>query len=355
MQSLRRKRLTRSERDVARAAGLVYVHDTQPGIQRRRAGRHFYYLAPDGARVRDQRCLARIRALAVPPAYEDVWICNDARGHLQATGRDARARKQYRYHALWREVRDQNKFADLLTFGRALPELRRCLTRDLKRPGLPKEKVLAVIVRLLEQTMSRVGNAEYARSNGSFGLTTLRCRHVRFDRAGSATLTFRGKGGLTHELHVEDRRLSQLLHRCRDLPGQELFQFVDTDGARHSVDSGMVNGYLHEALGGAFTAKTFRTWGATILALRSFAAIAPPPRPNTRHARRVQNRVAAEVARVLGNTPAVCKKSYIHPAVFEAWQRGALVELGALRDRRKLEAAALAILRRDLARCSRGR
>lgn len=347
MLTLKRKRLTRNERDAARLAGLVYVSDLEPGIRRKRAGKGFVYVHPTGTRIVDATELQRIRSLAVPPAYVDVWICGNPRGHIQATGRDARGRKQYRYHPLWREERDRNKFSQLLAFGERLPALRRRLARDLALPGLPREKVLAVVVSLLGQTMSRVGNIEYARSNGSYGLTTLQDKHAAFLKDGRALLKYRGKHGILRELVVTDTRLAKLLRNCRDVPGQHLFQYLDDEGRRQPVDSGMVNAYLHEAMGQSFTAKNFRTWGATVLALGSFAATAVPDRGGERaHARAIQE-VICQVARTLGNTPTVCRKSYVHPAVIDAWRGGWLgVEPNVGSFPRKLEAAALDLVRR---------
>lgn len=347
LSTLRRKRLTRSERDAAKTAGLIYVTDLDPGIRRKRAGKSFTYVNDAGTRIKDENELRRIRSLAIPPAYEDVWICTNPRGHMQATGRDARRRKQYRYHPLWREERDKNKFSQLLEFGRRLPALRRRLARDLALPGLPREKVLAVVVTLLGQTMGRVGNMEYARTNKSYGLTTLQDKHAAFLRDGRALLKFRGKHGIQRELTIDDARLVKLLRKCRDVPGQHLFQYLDDAGHRQPVDSGMVNAYLHEAMGDSFTAKNFRTWGATLLALGSFAATPLPERGGDRaHARTIVG-VVKEVASVLGNTPTVCRQSYIHPAVIDAWRGGWLeVDAKVASFPRKLEAAALDLVAR---------
>lgn len=333
------------EAKLARRAGLVYVLDTAPGIRRRRAGSGFTYLGIDGRRITDADELARIRSLAVPPAYTQVWICPDARGHLQATGRDARERKQYRYHARWRLRRDADKFARLVAFGEALPRLRRRLRRDLALPGLPRDKVLAVVVALLAGTLVRVGNEQYARDNRSFGLTTLRARHVDFVRGGRVSLSFKGKSGLEHAVTVDDARLARIVRRCQQLPGQQLFQYLDDDGGRQGIDSGMVNAYLHEAMGEGFTAKDFRTWGGT---LHAVARLAGEPVPESERAvTRVVNEVVRDVAASLRNTPAVCRASYIDPRVFEAWRDGRLHRYAGAgaRGARQLEALALRVLR----------
>jgi DNA topoisomerase IB len=332
--------------------GLVYVTDDARGIRRvrqdvrKKKGRkpappRFQYFGPTGRRIRDARTLARIARLAIPPAYEDVWICTNPRGHLQATGRDARGRKQYRYHADWRESRDDHKHSRMLSFGRSLGRLRAALRRDLKLPGLPREKVLALVVKLLDSTQVRVGNTEYARSNGSFGLTTLQDRHARFPGRGRALLHFRGKGGAEHDVLIEDPRLATLVRRCQELPGQALFQYLDDDGRRRSIDSGQVNRYLRQRMGGEFTAKDFRTWHATLHALRLLGRLPPPKRRSDRALRQCINAVVKDVASGLRNTPAVCRKSYINPAVFVAWQGGELRRRAA---RGKSPAAALLTL-----------
>jgi len=334
----------------ARASGLTYVSDTEPGIRRKRRGAHFHYLAPNGRPVKAARTLERIRRLAIPPAYTDVWICQEPRGHLQATGRDARQRKQYRYHPAWRETRDNGKFARMIEFGAQLPRLRRRLKQDLALPGLPKNKVLAVIVTLLDETLLRVGNEEYARSNQSYGLTTLRARHVKFLRDGRAFFCFKGKSGRTQELVLDDRRLTRIIRHCQQLPGQQLFQYVDDEGRRQPIDSGMVNDYLREVMGGngeGFTAKDFRTWGATVRAIAFLSCHEAGERVSTRAFNHCVASTAKHVAQALGNTPAVCRKSYINPVVFEAWRAqalGRLVPRGPLAPRR-LEKLALALLR----------
>jgi DNA topoisomerase IB len=310
--------------------GLRYVSDAARGIRRRRlSGRkakvpRFEYIGPAGRRISDARTLARIAKLAIPPAYEDVWICPDPRGHLQATGRDARGRKQYRYHPVFRSARDDHKHSRMYDFGKALDRLRAAVRRDLGRPGLPRDKVLALVVKLLDATQLRVGNEEYARSNGSFGLTTLRDRHARFPRRGQALLHFRGKGGTEHEVPVEDARLASLVRRCQELPGQALFQYLDENGSRRAVDSGQVNDYLRERMGGEFTAKDFRTWHATLHALTLLAKVPLPEKRSEAALRRCMNAVVKDVAAGLRNTPAVCRKAYINPAVFIAWQNGKL-------------------------------
>ncbi len=314
-------------REVARDAGLRYSSDDRAGIRRRRAGRGFTYLDAEGRRVTDPATLARIRALAIPPAWTDVWICPSPIGHVQATGRDARGRKQHRYHARWHEKRDESKFDRMIAFAGALGQIRERCDADLAKPGLPREKVLATVVRLLELTLIRVGNDEYARLNRSFGLTTLRDRHARIS-GSRVRFRFRGKGGREHEVGVRDRRLATVIRRCQELPGQELFQYVDEDGEVRDVTSDDVNDYLREIAGGDFTAKDFRTWAGTVLAYRALRALQPADTPTAAR----KNVVAAirETAGRLGNTPAVARRSYVHPAVLEAYMdgrvAGALVE-----------------------------
>ena len=305
-------------------AGLRYVSCKEPGIRRMRAGRGFYYLTPENRRLTSANELKRIVSLAVPPAYEDVWICVNPRGHLQATGQDARGRKQYRYHAHWRQVRDSAKFDRMIAFGDALPKLRRKLNRDLALPGLPREKVLAAVAALLDVTRARIGNAEYARTNKSFGLTTLRNRHVTFVRDGRAVLNFRGKGGVQHEIPIDDKRIVRIVQRCQELPGQHLFQYVADDASRCPVDSGQVNDYLREAMGDDFTAKDFRTWGATLRALVLLARTPRDPEASESALKSAIGGVVRQVASELRNTPAVCRKSYINPVVFHGWRSGAI-------------------------------
>jgi DNA topoisomerase-1 len=304
----------------ARAAGLRYVSDQSPGLTRKRAGRGFIYLDAEGKRVRDREVLRRIKALAIPPAWEEVWICPIANGHLQATGRDAKGRKQYRYHARWRAVRDETKFERLAAFGQALPLIRECTERDLNLPGLCREKVLATVVRLLETTLIRVGNEEYARTNGSFGLTTLRDRHVNISGA-KLRFQFRGKSGVSHAIDLNDRRLAKIVRDCRDLPGQELFQYLDNEGQPQSLGSAEVNDYLREIAGEDFTAKDFRTWAGTVLALAALRECGDFTSQTA--AKRNVVRALECVAERLGNTPAVCRKAYVHPLVVQLYLQGA--------------------------------
>ena len=332
-------------------AGLVYVSDAEPGIRRLRAGKGFRYVTPQNRPLAAHKDLRRIAALAIPPAYRNVWITLQTRGHLQATGRDARGRKQYRYHAEWRQVRDSAKFDRMVAFGEGLARLRRILRRDLALPGLPREKVLAVIVSLLDATRVRVGNSEYARDNKSFGLTTLRDRHVKFIRDGRAILNFRGKGGVQHEILINDKRIVQIVRHCQELPGQPLFQYVSDDGQRCPIDSGQVNDYLRGAMGDDFTAKDFRTWGATLHAIILLACTPLPDPLRERACKSAILDVVREVALKLRNTPAVCRKSYINPAVFDAWRSGRIHEVfnGSLTRAapRKAEALVLEFLRTE--------
>ena len=319
----------------ARAAGLRYVDDHRPGLRRRRTGKKVkqgrrwtdvFAIEDDAGRViRDAATLERIRTLAIPPAWRDVWICPFAEGHLQATGRDARGRKQYRYHPRWREERDGTKYARMIALGHALPALRRRIAADLRRPGLPREKVLATVARLLETTFIRVGNEEYARSNKSFGLTTLKDRHVQISPT-RVRFRFRGKSGIEHEISVEDKALARIVRRCRDLPGQELFQYVDENGKPATIDSADVNDYIRAAAGDDFTAKDFRTWAGTVLAAAALGrqSVARRAGRAARPTNRDVARAIADVAARLGNTLAVCRRCYVHPAVIASYLDGAL-------------------------------
>jgi DNA topoisomerase I len=305
----------------AREAGLTYVSDEMPGIRRKRWGKGFTYLDPDGNRITDPEERARLHALAIPPAWTEVWICPDQDGHIQVTARDAKGRKQYRYHPRWREVRDEAKFYRVLAFGHALPALRQHVESDLRKRGLPREKVLATVVRLLETTMIRVGNKEYAQANGSFGLTTLRDRHVEISGA-ELQFEFRGKSGKKHRVSVKDRRLARIVKECRDVTGYHLFQYLDDDGQRQAVDSGDVNDYLREVTGQDFTAKDFRTWAGTVFA----CAMLRDCEPCESEAEAKRNIIKAidAVAEQLGNTRAISRDYYIHPRVIECFTDGTL-------------------------------
>src|SRR3954447_7500747 len=338
-------------------AGLNHVCDDQPGIRRRRAGKGFTYIGPDGRPVRDPATLQRIRSLAIPPAYRDVWICTDPLGHIQATGRDDRGRKQYRYHPRWREGRDSTKYERMLDFGKALPAIRQRIAADMGKRGLPREKVLATVVHLLENTLIRIGNATYSKENKSFGLTTLQDRHVEVD-GGKLRFQFKGKSGKVWNLQVKDRRIARIVKSCQDVPGQHLFQYLDDEGNRHGVTSQDVNDYLREISGKDFSAKDFRTWAGTVLAaiaLTEFATF------DTKAAAKRNLRSAIErVSSRLGNTPAICRKCYIHPQVLDCYLEGDLVN--QLKDRieedlhtdldalKPEEAAVLAFLHRRLTR-----
>ena len=306
-----------------KSRGLRYVMDNIKGITRRRHGKFFLFYSPRGVPIRNPAELRRIKALAVPPAWKDVWISPFSNSHLQATGRDARGRKQYRYHHSWREWRDQTKYDRLMNFGRVLPKLRRRVAKDLSLPGLPRAKVMATIVRLLETTFIRIGNDEYARQNQSFGLTTLRNKHVKVT-GSKIRFRFRGKSGILRDVDLKDRRLAQIVRRCQDLPGQELFQYMDEDGTARLVNSSDVNQYLREAAGIDLTAKDFRTWAGTVLAARALGELAPFVSKS--QAKRNVVRAVEAVARKLGNTKAVCQKCYIHPITIKAYFDGTLPE-----------------------------
>ena len=342
--------------DSAKAAGLRYVSDAKPGIQRKRCRSGFRYIGTNGRPLRDKEGLAHIKSLVIPPAWTDVWISPIPNGHLQATGRDARGRKQSLYHPRWRQVRDETKYEHMMLFGKALPIIRERVEHDLSLFGLPRPKVLATIIRLLETTYIRVGNLEYARSNKSYGLTTMRGKHVEVH--GSAiTFTFPGKSGVHHAIDLEDRRLARIVQRCQDLPGYELFQYLDADGDRHTIDSTDVNDYLREMTGQDFTAKDFRTWAGTVLtctALRELEAF-----ESETEAKKNVVEVIKAVAVRLGNTPSVCRKCYVHPAVLECYMNGEMVNGTKRRTPRdtsecsntlrKEEAAMLRLLRKRLA------
>jgi DNA topoisomerase-1 len=340
----------------AAEAGLLYVDDSRPGIRRRRAGKGFSYVDErSGEPVRDPERLAWIKRLAIPPAWTDVWICPNPKGHLQATARDARGRKVYRYHPDWRRVRDEVKYERMLAFARALPSIRQRVEEDLARPGLPREKVLAAVVHLLERTRVRVGNEEYAQQNRSFGLTTLRNRHARV-RGGTVTFKFTGKAGREHRVELADRRLTRIVTRCQELPGQQLFQYIDDEGETRAVTSDDVNAYLREITGRDFTAKDFRTWAGTVLAamaLKEFSEF-----DSAAQAKRNVVRAIERVAEHLGNTPAVSRSSYVHPVVIDAYLDGDVVREAREEAERQLkdeladlsseEAAVLAFLRERL-------
>ena len=343
----------------AKHARLRHVDDTAPGITRHQARNGFDYRLPDGSLVRDIDTLKRIRSLAIPPAWTGVWICVDPNGHLQATGRDARRRKQYRYHPRWREVRDEAKYSKLLIFSRVLPKLRARVEEDLKRPGLPRERVLAAIVRLMDMTLFRIGNTEYAKENKSFGLTTLRDRHVAIE-GSRIHISFRGKHGKHHETDINDRRLARIIQNCRDLPGYELFQYLDDNGDRHTIGSGEVNDYLREITGEEITAKDFRTWAGTKLAAEALQEFEIFETEAER--KKAVLRAIEKVAKHLGNTPAICRSCYIHPAVLDGYLDGSLLKSLAEDTRKYLaeniegmsaeEAAVTAFLRVRLAELS---
>lgn len=315
----------------ARAASLVYCSDTEPGIRRRRAGRGFWYVRAGGGKVTDEETLQRIRSLAIPPAWTDVWISPADNGHIQATGRDARGRKQYRYHPRWTLYRDEVKFASLTAFARSLPKLRAQVDRDLRRHGVPRERVLASIVWLLDRAMIRIGNPSYARENNSFGLTTLREQHVELE-GSTLRLQFSGKSGKEWKLRITDRRIARVIRALQDLPDQRLFQYLDDEGKRRSVVSQDVNEYIREVAGTSFSSKHFRTWGGTVRAAGLFAETEVPE--TKRERARVMNTVIDQVAAKLGNTRTICRQCYIHPSVMAAWSDGRLAgELGAIRRR----------------------
>jgi DNA topoisomerase-1 len=308
----------------AKVAGLRYVNDERtPGLRRIGTLRRFRYVDPNGRTIGDREVLQRIKALVIPPAWTDVWICPDPRGHLQATGRDARGRKQYRYHQRWRQVRDEVKYGRLISFAEALPRIRLRTDVDLRRSGLPRAKVLAAVVQLLEKTLIRVGNEEYARENGSIGLTTMRDHHAKV-RGTTVRFEFRGKSGIEHAVDLRDARLARIIKTCRELPGYELFQYIDDAGRRQVIDSADVNAYLREISGRDFTAKDFRTWIGTVLAAKALAQVATFS-SNADAKRKIAGAVES-VAKRLGNTKAVCRKCYIHPAILDAYVEGATID-----------------------------
>lgn len=337
----------------AKRAGLSFSHDGQPGIRRIKSRGGFEFAGPGGRRIRDEPTLRRIRSLVIPPAWVDVWICCSATGHLQATGRDARGRKQYRYHSRWREHRDGNKFEHMLDFAKTLPQIRRRVRRDMARPGMPREKVLATIVKLLEETLIRVGNEEYARENGTYGLTTLQTRHAKVS-GSRIEFSFKGKSGKQHVVRLSEPRLARIVKRCQDLPGQELFVYEDDQHETHRVASEDVNDYLRSITCRDFTAKDFRTWAGTVLAAVALG-MAGTTAPRLDAAKEHLVAAIASVARRLGNTPAVCRKCYVHPAIVQAYleaaargggiekfSRGAPAKRGGLRAE---EAGVLTLLR----------
>jgi DNA topoisomerase-1 len=320
--------------------GLRYVSDAAPGYTRRRTGTSFSYWDTDGKRITNKDVIRRIKSIGIPPAYEKVWICPSANGHIQATGIDARGRKQYRYHPKWRELRDQNKYEHIMLFAAALPKLRERVADDLKREGLPREKVLATVVSLLEKTLIRVGNAEYASANKSYGLTTMRRRHVAIN-GGTLRFSFTGKSGKKWDLAVEDRRIASVARRCAEIPGHELFKYLDADGEPRTIDSGDVNAYIRQITGEDFTAKDFRTWAGTVLAALALSEF----RRYDSTAEAKRNVVAAieKVAGQLGNTPAICRKCYVHPEIFDAYMSGELINMikGRIADKFKKQYAKL--------------
>ncbi len=340
---------------VAEEAGLRYVSDDQPGYSRKPRGKKFVYFNAQGNEIKDETRILRLNRLAIPPAYQDVWICPSPEGHLQATGRDDRGRKQYRYHERWRTQRDENKYEKMVVFGQALPKIRRRINRDLKRRGLPREKVLATVIQLLEKTFIRVGNEEYAKENKSFGLTTMRGRHVDV-KGGNLRFRFRGKSGIEHDIDVDDRRVAKIVKKMQELPGQEVFQYLDDAGEKHHVTSEDVNAYLHEITGEEFTAKDFRTWAGTVMA--AMALQSQELFENKSQAKKNVKAAIGAVAKMLGNTPTVCRKCYVHPGVLETYLDGSLIEglkkqtektlADSFENLRSEEAAVLAFLRERL-------
>ena len=349
-----------AESTAAKEAGLRYVSDERPGLTRHARGRGVAYRSPTGAAVRDAETLRRIRSLAIPPAWTGVWICPQENGHIQAVGRDARGRKQYRYHARWNEVRDEAKYGRVMAFGEMLPRIRRRVTADLRRRGMSREKVLATVVRLLETTLIRVGNDEYAQQNASYGLTTLHNRHVKV-RGRQITFEFKGKSGKKHLIDVRDPQLAKLVRRCQELPGQDLFGYVEDDGTARDVTSEDVNAYLHDIAGGEFSAKDFRTWAGTVLAaisLREFEEFGSEKQAKSNVVQAIE-----AVAKMLGNTPAVCRRCYIHPEILDSYLTGQTIATlqqsaeqrlrGSLAKLKPEEAAVMMLLRERLAQAKR--
>ncbi len=341
----------------AKAARLRYVSDDKPGITRKRRGRSFSYFSPDGERITDEEIIERVKSLGIPPAWIKVWICPNPKGHIQATGRDLKGRKQYRYHPRWRTVRDETKYGRMIAFGQALPKIRKQVDEDLRKHDFPREKVLATVVKLLETTLIRVGNEEYARTNKSFGLTTMRNRHVKIE-GGTIRFKFRGKSGKDHIIEVNDRRLARAVERISELPGQEIFQYLDDEDEPHTVTSEDVNDYLREITEQDFTAKDFRTWTGTVLAARAlqqFEAFDSEAQAKSNVVQAIE-----EVAQSLGNTPTICRKCYVHPVVLDSYLDGTLLETLKQRTEKELsqslgslepeEAAVLAFLQQRLAR-----
>jgi DNA topoisomerase I len=316
--------VTSDPAETARQAQLRYVNDEKPGISRRRRGRGFSYLDPEGKVIRDPAVRRRIKALAIPPAWEDVWISPLSNGHIQATGRDEKGRKQYIYHPRWQEVRNEAKFQRMIAFGEALPLLRQQVDKDMRRHGLPREKVLGTVVQLLERSLIRIGNQSYARENSSYGLTTLRSRHVEVSST-QIRFEFQGKSGKKHKVAVKDRRLARIVKNCQELPGYELFQYLDDEGKRQPIDSADVNDYLSHVSGEAFTAKDFRTWGSTVGAIQTLYELGPAS--SDTEAKKKINEAIKQVAEELGNTPTICRDYYVHPAVLEAYQDGGLFDI----------------------------
>jgi DNA topoisomerase I len=344
-------------RDAAETAGLLYVSDEEPGIRRRKSGKGFTYTRPDGKKVEDGSTLERIKSLAIPPAYTDVWICAKANGHIQATGRDAKGRKQYRYHPAFREVRESTKYEHMLEFAKGLPAIRKTIDEHMSLRGLPREKVLATVVHLLENTLIRVGNSDYVKQNKSYGLTTLRDPHVKVE-GGELRFQFKGKSGKTWRLQVKDRRVAKIVKACQDLPGQDLFQYLDENGERQSITSADVNAYLKEITGSEITAKDFRTWAGTVLAALALAEF--EEFDSDAKAKKNIRAAIEKVSARLGNTPSICRKCYVHPEVFASYlDRGLLLDIKEeietelredLASLRPEEAAVLALLEQRLSR-----